>query len=74
MALREGCYFAETELLKLEQGVSVFIKDWDAFVNKVEGLFRPILQKDWAKQQIVAYKQGRTPIDDYLAKWRMLYF
>ena len=22
----------------------------------------------------MAYKQGRTPIDDYLAKWRTLYF
>ena len=74
MALREGCYFTETKLLKLEQGFSVFTEDWDAFVNKVEGLFWPILQKDWAKQQVVAYKQGRTPINDYLVKWRMLYF
>ena len=71
---QKGSYFAETELLKLEQGVSAFTKDWDAFVNEVEGLFQPILQKDWAKQQIVAYKQERTPIDNYLAKWRMLYF
>ena len=71
---QKGSYFAETELLKLEQGILAFAKDWDTFVNKVEGLFWPILQKDWAKQQIVAYKQGRTPIDDYLAKWRTLYF
>ena len=71
---QKGSYFAETELLKLEQGISAFSEDWDAFVNEVEGLFQPILQKDWAKQQIVAYKQGRTSIDDYLAKWRMLYF
>ena len=71
---QKGSYLAETELLKLEQGISAFANDWDAFVNKVEGLFQPILQKDWAKQQIVAYKQGRTPINDYLAKWRTLYF
>ena len=71
---QKGSYFTETELLKLEQGISAFANDWDAFVNEVEGLFRPILQKDWAKQQIMAYKQGRTPINDYLAKWRMLYF
>ena len=71
---QKGSYFAETELLKLEQGVLAFTEDWDVFVNKVEGLFQPILQKDWAKQLIVAYKQGRTPIDDYLAKWRILYF
>ena len=32
-------YFTETELLKLEQGVLVFAKDWDTFINKVEGLF-----------------------------------
>ena len=71
---QKGSYFAETELLKLEQGILVFAEDWDIFVNEVEGLFWPILQKDWAKQQIVAYKQGRTPIDDYLEKWRTLYF
>ena len=71
---QKGSYFTETELLKLEQGISAFAEDWDAFVNEVEGLFRPILQKDWAKQQIVAYKQGRTPINDYLTKWRTLYF
>ena len=71
---QKGSYFTETELLKLEQGISAFTNDQDAFVNKVEGLFWPILQKDWVKQQIVAYKQGRTPIDDYLEKWRMLYF
>ena len=71
---QKGSYFAETELLKLEQGISAFAEDWDAFINEVEGLFRPVLQKDWAKQQIVAYKQGRTPIDDYLTKWRTLYF
>ena len=40
---QKGSYFAETKLLKLEQGVSAFAEDWDAFVNKVEGLFRPIL-------------------------------
>ena len=36
---QNGSYFAETELLKLEQGISAFAKDWDAFVNEVEGLF-----------------------------------
>ena len=71
---QKGSYFAETELLKLEQGVPVFTEDWDAFVNEIEGLFCPILQKNWAKQQIVAYKQGKTPINNYLAKWRMLCF
>ena len=71
---QKGSYFAEIELLKLDQGISAFADDWGTFVNEVEGLFQPVLQKDWAKQQIVAYKQGRTPIDDYLAKWRMLYF
>ena len=71
---QKGSYFAETELLKLEQGILAFANDWDTFVNEVEGLFQPILQKDWVKQQIVAYKQGRTPIDNYLAKWRTLYF
>ena len=65
-------YFAKTKLLKLEQGALAFTKDWDAFVNEVEGLFWPILQKDWTKQQIVAYKQGKMPINDYLEKWRML--
>ena len=53
---QKGSYFTKTELLKLEQGVLALAEDWDAFVNKVEGLFRPILQKDWAKQQIIAYK------------------
>ena len=71
---QKGRYFTETKLLKLEQGILVFAKDWDAFINKVEGLLQPILQKNWAKQQIVAYKLGRTPIDNYLAKWRTLYF
>ena len=36
---QKGSYFAKTKLLKLEQGVLVFAKDWDAFVNEVEGLF-----------------------------------
>ena len=36
---QKGSYFAETELLKLEQGILAFAKDWDTFVNKVEGLF-----------------------------------
>ena len=36
---QKGSYFAEIKLLKLEQGVSAFAEDWDAFVNKVEGLF-----------------------------------
>ena len=71
---QKGSYFAETELLKLEQGILAFAKDWDAFVNEVKELFRPVLQKDWAKQQIVVYKQGRTPTNDYLEKWRTLYF
>ena len=52
----------------------MFTEDWDTFVNEIEGLFCPILQKDWAKQQIVAYKQGKTPINNYLAKWIMLCF
>ena len=40
---QKGSYFAETKLLKLEQGVSAFTEDWDAFVNEVEGLFQPIV-------------------------------
>ena len=36
---QKGSYFAEIKLLKLEQGVSAFAEDWDAFVNEVEGLF-----------------------------------
>ena len=63
---QKGSYFTETELLKLEQDVLVFAKGWDTFVNEVEGLFWPILQKDWAKQQIMAYKEGRMPINNYL--------
>ena len=70
---QKGSYFTKTKV-KLEQGVSVFAQDWYAFVNEVEGLFCLVLQKDCTKQQIVAYKQGKTPINDYLAKWRTLYF
>ena len=36
---QKGSYFTETELPKLEQGISAFAEDWDTFVNKVEGLF-----------------------------------
>ena len=64
---QKGSHFDETELFKLEQDTSLFTNNW-------EGLFYLVLQKNWTKQQIMAYKEGKAPIYNYLAKWRMLYF
>jgi hypothetical protein len=70
---QKGSYFAETELSKLARGTSFFDADWHALVNEIEGLFRPVLQKDWAKKELTKYRQGNLPFDDFISRWRSLF-
>ena len=52
----EGAHYAEMELQKLADGMSMH-RNWPLFAVEIEGLFRPMLQQDWAWQQITKLKQ-----------------
>ena len=52
----KGSYYAEMELKKLADGKSLH-RYWELFAIKIEGVFRPQLQKDWARTMLKKHKQ-----------------
>ena len=52
----KGAHYAEMELQKIANGMSMHCS-WPLFAIEIEGLFRPMLQQDWARQQLKKLKQ-----------------
>ena len=52
----KGSHYAEMELKKLADGKSLH-RYWELFAVEIEGVFRPQLQKDWARTQLKKLKQ-----------------
>ena len=52
----KGSHYAEMELKKLADGKSLH-RYWELFAVEIEGVFRPQLQKDWARTQLKKHKQ-----------------
>ena len=52
----KGAHYAEMELKKLAHGKSLHCY-WELFAMEIEGLFRPMLQQDWARQALKKLKQ-----------------
>ena len=52
----KGAHYTEMELQKLADGSSMH-RHWLLFTTEIEGLFHPMLQQDWAWQQIKKLKQ-----------------
>ena len=52
----KGSHYAEMELKKLADGKSLH-RYWELFTVEIEGVFRPQLQKDWARTQLKKLKQ-----------------
>ena len=48
----KGAHYAKMELQKIAD-----VPAWPLFVVEIEGLFRPMLQQDWAWQQLKKLKQ-----------------
>ena len=52
----KGSHYAEMELKKLADGKSLHCY-WELFAIEIEGVFRPQLQKDWARSMLKKLKQ-----------------
>ena len=52
----KGSHYAEMELKKLADGRSLH-RYWELFAIEIEGVFRPQLQKDWARSMLKKHKQ-----------------
>ena len=52
----KGSHYAEMELKKLADGRSTHWY-WELFAVEIEGVFRPQLQKDWARSMLKKHKQ-----------------
>ena len=52
----KGSHYTEMELKKLADGKSLH-RYWELFAVEIEGVFRPQLQKDWARTQLKKLKQ-----------------
>ena len=52
----KGSHYAEMELKKLADGKSLH-RYWELFAIEIEGVFRPQLQKDWARATLKKLKQ-----------------
>ena len=52
----KGSHYAEMELKKLADGKSLH-RYWELFAVEIEGVFRPQLQKDWARTMLKKHKQ-----------------
>ena len=52
----KGSHYMEMELKKLADGKSLH-HYWELFAVEIEGVFRPQLQKDWARTQLKKHKQ-----------------
>ena len=52
----KGSHYAEMELKKLANGKSLH-RYWELFAVEIEGVFRPQLQKDWARSMLKKHKQ-----------------
>ena len=52
----KGSHYAEMELKKLANGKSLH-HYWELFAVEIEGVFRPQLQKDWARSMLKKHKQ-----------------
>ena len=52
----KGSHYAEMELKKLADGKSHH-RYWELFTVEIEGVFRPQLQKDWARSMLKKHKQ-----------------
>ena len=52
----KGSHYAEMELKKLADGKSLHCY-WELFSVEIEGVFRPQLQKDWARSMLKKHKQ-----------------
>ena len=52
----KGSHYAEMELKKLADGKSLH-RYWELFAVEIKGVFRPQLQKDWARTQLKKLKQ-----------------
>ena len=52
----KGAHYAEMELQKIADGMSMH-RSWPLFTIEIEGLFCPMLQQDWAWQQLKKLKQ-----------------
>ena len=52
----KGAHYAEMELKKLADGKSLH-RYWELFAVEIEGVFRPQLQQDWARNALKKLKQ-----------------
>ena len=52
----KGSHYAEMELKKLADGKSLH-RYWELFATEIKGVFRPQLQKDWARSMLKKHKQ-----------------
>ena len=52
----KGSHYAEMELKKLADG-KLLHRYWELFTIEIEGVFRPQLQKDWARSMLKKHKQ-----------------
>ena len=52
----KGAHYAEMELKKLADGKSPH-RYWELFATEIEGVFRPQLQQDWARNVLKKLKQ-----------------
>ena len=52
----KGAHYAEMELKKLANGKSLH-QYWELFSMEIEGVFRPQLQQDWARNALKKLKQ-----------------
>ena len=52
----KGAHYAEMELKKLTNGKSLHWY-WELFATEIEGVFRPQLQQDWARNALKKLKQ-----------------
>ena len=52
----KSAHYAEMELKKLADGKSLH-RYWELFTTEIEGVFRPQLQQDWARNALKKLKQ-----------------
>ena len=52
----KGAHYAEMEVKKLAEGKSLH-RYWELFATEIEGVFRPQLQQDWARNTLKKLKQ-----------------
>ena len=68
----KGSHFAEVKLQKLaDRDMRLHI--WETLVKKIEGLFHPQLQVDWAKNEISHFSQRDLNINTFITQWQSLY-